>query len=296
MWLTVDASGDYDGKHEAKRQTPLTRHGKPRQMPRQTLANATATKSRDFKMTEHQTQKDINTSATNLVPFPATPATYATRQTKLYTADDLRMTFAPMAKTNRTVRDLVAKVREAYHWLPEIDFKYGDEYTQFCFDQIKAMKDSPMHQKQWVLEIQKQSPVTQTEPKATTQSALTIANNPTDLFSQIVNFTPATQTTQQVETIECEILDTETATGDILSEFVGAIELSKTKADELEQKQRLEDAKLVKQRLQAEITKRNKVKRLDNQFADMNDEELARLAQMAGLASPKSPVGNGLGV
>lgn len=243
-------------------------------------------------MTENLAAKDINTPADNLLPFPAALAASATGQNRLYTADELKTYFTPGAATNRTVRDLLGKVREAYHWLDEIEFKRGDKFTQFAFDQIKAMKDSGLTQKQWIAEIQKLAPITQTEPEAN-QSALAIASNSPDLFSQIVNFTPATQTTQQVESIECEILETDAVTGGVLSEFIGAIELSKTKADELEEKQRLEDAKLVKQRLQAELARRNKVKRLDNQFADMTDEELARLAQMAGIGSPKSPVGNG---
>lgn len=242
-------------------------------------------------MTENLAAKDISTPADNLLPFPAILAASATGQNRLYTADELKTYFTPGAATNRTVRDLVAKVREAYYWLDEVEFKRGDKFTQFAFDQIKAMKDSGLTQKQWIAEIQKLAPTEQLPE--TNQSALVVSDRSPDLFSQIISFTPATQTTQQVESIECEILETDTATGGVLSEFIGAIELSKTKADELEEKQRLEDAKLVKQRLQAELMRRNKVKRLDNQFADMTDEELARLAQMAGLASPKTPVGNG---
>lgn len=244
-------------------------------------------------MTENLAAKDISTPADNLVPFPAVSAT---GQNRLYTADELKKVFTPMATTNRTVRDLLGKVREAYYWLDEIEFKRGDKFTQFAFDQIKAMKDSGLTQKQWIAEIQKLAPKQTEQLPEANQSALAIASNSPDLFSQIVSFTPATQTTQQVESIECEILEADAVTGGVLSEFIGAIELSKIKTDELEEKQRLEDAKLVKQRLQAELIKRSKVKNLDNKFADMTDEELARLAQMAGLASPKTPVGNGSSV
>jgi hypothetical protein len=125
-------------------------HGKP-------LAYATATKIGDIKMTENLAAKDLNTPADNLLPFPAILAASATDE-KLYTAEELKQTFTPGAATNRTVRDLVAKVREAYYWLDELKFKRGDNFTQFCFDQIKAMKDSGLTQKQWILEIQKQKP------------------------------------------------------------------------------------------------------------------------------------------
>jgi hypothetical protein len=129
---------------------PRTCHGKP-------LAYATAIRIGDIKMTENLAAKDLNTLADNLLPFPAILAASATGE-KLYTADELKQTFTPGAATNRTVRDLVAKVREAYYWLDELEFKRGDNFTQFCFDQIKAMKDSGLTQKQWILEIQKQKP------------------------------------------------------------------------------------------------------------------------------------------
>jgi hypothetical protein len=136
-------------------------HGKQTAMPctchRKRLAYATATKIGDIEMAENLAPKDLNAPADNLLPFPAILAAPATGE-KLYTADELKQTFTPGAATNRTVRDLVAKVREAYYWLDEVEFKRGDNFTQFCFEQIKAMKDSGLTQKQWILEVQKQKP------------------------------------------------------------------------------------------------------------------------------------------
>lgn len=117
-------------------------------------------------MTENLAQQQLETTADNIVPFPASTATDATGNERLYTAEELKTAFAPTAQTTRTVRDLVAKVREAYHWLDEIEFKRGDKFTQFCFDQIKAMKDSGLTQKQWIAEIQKLAPKPSVEPKA----------------------------------------------------------------------------------------------------------------------------------
>lgn len=112
-------------------------------------------------MTEPQVQQSLETTADNIVPFPATSASNAAgndEQMKLYTAEELRLVFSPDSQTTRTVRDLVAKVREAYHWLDEVEFKRGDKFTQFCFNQIQAMKDSGLTQKQWIAEIHKQVP------------------------------------------------------------------------------------------------------------------------------------------
>jgi uncharacterized protein YukE len=112
-------------------------------------------------MAEIQAQESFEAPADNIVPFPSTTATDAIGndgQIKLYTADELKQVFAPDAQTSRTIRDLVAKVREAYHWLEEIEFKRGDKFTQFTFDQIKAMKESGLTQKQWIAEIQKLFP------------------------------------------------------------------------------------------------------------------------------------------
>lgn len=114
-------------------------------------------------MTENLAQSALDTPADNLLPFPALSAASAASQPKLYTAEELKIHFTPGASTYRTVRDLVGKVREAYHWLPEIEFKHGDNYTEFCFEQIKAMKDSPLHQKQWIAEVQRQKPNEQHE-------------------------------------------------------------------------------------------------------------------------------------
>jgi hypothetical protein len=123
-------------------------------------------------MPENLAPKDLNTPADNLLPFPAILAASATAEIKLYTAEELKQTFTPGAATNRTVRDLVAKVREAYHWLDEVEFKRGDNFTQFCFDQIKAMKDTGLTQKQWILEVQKQ--------KAAEKSSQNLLQNPID--------------------------------------------------------------------------------------------------------------------
>lgn len=112
-------------------------------------------------MAEIQVEQAFEAMADNIVLFPATLATDAAgndEQSQLYTAEELKQVFAPDAQTSRTVRDLVAKVREAYHWLDEIEFKRGDKFTQFCFDQIKAMKESELTQKQWIAEIQKLAP------------------------------------------------------------------------------------------------------------------------------------------
>ncbi len=117
-------------------------------------------------MTEIQAQESFEAMADNIVLFPATTANDAAfhdGQIKLYTADELKQVFAPDAQTSRTVRDLVAKVREAYHWLEEIEFKRGDKFTQFTFDQIKAMKESGLTQKQWIAEIQKLAPQPETQ-------------------------------------------------------------------------------------------------------------------------------------
>jgi hypothetical protein len=124
------------------------------QMPRQQTLG-------DTKMFESLNQTAFEATARNVVPFPAKDADSATGndgQMKLYTADELKAVFAPDAQTTRTVRDLVAKVREAYHWLDEFEFKRGDKLTQFTFDQIKAMKESGLTQKQWIAEIQKLEP------------------------------------------------------------------------------------------------------------------------------------------
>jgi hypothetical protein len=145
---------------------PHTCHGK-------LLANATAVTLGDFKMTEQHSQQSLEPTADNIVPFPATSAsntTGITEQPHLYTAEDLRLVFSPDSQTTRTVRDLVAKVREAYHWLDEAEFKRGDKFTQFCLDQIKLMKDSGLTQKQWIAEIQKQAPKPQQpQPEAVEQ-------------------------------------------------------------------------------------------------------------------------------
>lgn len=112
-------------------------------------------------MVKPQTQQGLEATADNIVLFPATSASNATgndEQTKLYTAEELRLVFSPDSQTSRTVRDLVAKVRDAYYWLDEIEFKRGDKFTQLTFDQIRAMKDSELTQKQWIAEIQKQAP------------------------------------------------------------------------------------------------------------------------------------------
>ncbi len=118
-------------------------------------------------MTEIQAQQAIDHTTDNILPFPATTATDADgnhEEIKLYTADELKQVFAPDAQTSRTVRDLVAKVREAYHWLEEIEFKRGEKFTQFTFDQIKTMKESGLTQKQWIAEIQKLAPEPEIEP------------------------------------------------------------------------------------------------------------------------------------
>jgi hypothetical protein len=112
-------------------------------------------------MTESQVQQSLEAPADNIVLFPATSASNVAgsdEQMKLYTAEDLRLLFSPDSQTTRTVRDLVAKVREAYHWLDETQFKRGDKFTQFTFDQIKGMKESGLTQKQWIAQIQKQAP------------------------------------------------------------------------------------------------------------------------------------------
>ncbi len=118
-------------------------------------------------MAEIQAQESFEPTADNIVLFPATTATDAAvhdEQIKLYTADELKQVFAPDAQTSRTVRDLVAKVREAYRWLDEIEFKRGDKFTQFTFDQIKAMKESGLTQRQWIAEIHKLAPQPEIEP------------------------------------------------------------------------------------------------------------------------------------
>ena len=106
-------------------------------------------------------QQGLEAAADNVLPFPATNLGNTPgndEAIKLFTAEDLKAEFAPTAQTTRTVRDLVAKVRDAYHWLDEIEFKRGDKFTQFCFDQIKAMKESGLTHKQWIADIQKQAP------------------------------------------------------------------------------------------------------------------------------------------
>ncbi len=112
-------------------------------------------------MIQKQPQQGLEATADNVLPFPATTATDATgndEAIKLYTADELKAEFAPTAQTTRTVRDLVGKIRDAYHWLDEIEFKRGDKFTQFTFDQIKAMKNSGLTHRQWITEIQTQAP------------------------------------------------------------------------------------------------------------------------------------------
>jgi hypothetical protein len=105
-----------------------------------------------------QSQKGLEATADNVVPFPPTNANGNGEAIKLFTAEELKAEFAPTAQTTRTVRDLVAKVREAYHWVDEVEFKRGDKFTQFCFDQIQAMKESGLTHKQWIADIQKQAP------------------------------------------------------------------------------------------------------------------------------------------
>ncbi len=109
-------------------------------------------------MIQKQAQQGLEATADNVVPFPATNATGNEEAIKLFTAEELKQSFAPTAQTTRTVRDLVAKVREAYYWMDEVEFKRGDKFTQFCFDQIKAMKDSGLTHKQWITDIQKKAP------------------------------------------------------------------------------------------------------------------------------------------
>jgi len=109
-------------------------------------------------MIQKQVQQGLEATADNVLPFPATNATGNEEAIKLYTAEELKQSFAPTAQTTRTVRDLVAKVRDAYHWLDELEFKRGDKFTQFCFDQIKEMKESGLTHRQWITEKQQQAP------------------------------------------------------------------------------------------------------------------------------------------
>jgi hypothetical protein len=146
------------------------------QMPRQVkgipLASATATTLGELKMIQKQVQQGLEATADNVLPFPATTATDATgndEAIKLYTADELKAEFAPTAQTTRTVRDLVGKVRDAYHWLDEVKFKRGDKFTQFTFDQIQAMKNSELTHRQWIAEIQTQAPKQEDEQPITPQ-------------------------------------------------------------------------------------------------------------------------------
>ncbi len=120
-------------------------------------------------MIQKQAQQGLEATADNVVPFPATNATGNEEALKLYTADELKQSFAPTAQTTRTVRDLVAKVREAYYWMDELDFKRGDKFTLFCFEQIRAMKDSGLTHRQWIAETQKKVPQQQHQQEPTPQ-------------------------------------------------------------------------------------------------------------------------------
>ena len=152
-------------------------------------------------MTEYQTQQSIEATANNLLPFPATSAT--ANDGKIYTADDLKIAFTPGAATNRTVRDLVGKVRDAYFWLDESEFKRGHEkFTQFCFDQIKAMKESGLTQKQWILEVQKQKP--NQESETTSLAICDPINN-----SAFGGLTIVSKATEKLEIHKCELVTQE---------------------------------------------------------------------------------------
>jgi len=120
-------------------------------------------------MIQPQAQQGLEVTADNVVPFPATNANSTDEAIKLYTAEELKQSFAPTAQTTRTVRDLVAKVRDAYYWLDEVEFKRGDKFTQFSFDQIKAMKESGLTHRQWIAEKQQQAPQKQQHQQPTPQ-------------------------------------------------------------------------------------------------------------------------------
>jgi hypothetical protein len=120
-------------------------------------------------MIQPQTQQGLEATADNIVPFRATSATGNEEAINLFTAEELRSVFAPDAQTTRTVRDLVGKVRNAFYWLDEEEFKRGDRFTQFCFEQIQAMKNSGLTHRQWITEIQQQAPKQEDSQQQTPQ-------------------------------------------------------------------------------------------------------------------------------
>lgn len=224
-------------------------------------------------MTVNLTPQDFDTPADNLLPFPAA---IAATQPKLYTAEELKCYFTPGATTYRTVRDLVGKVREACHWLPEIEFKHGDSYTEFCFEQIKAMKDSPLHQKQWIAEIQKQAPQQTEQPKVNSKSALAIIKPETPFRGLSI----VTKATQKRELLQGELIETESESD---ANFEAFLSLS---AELVEEDEAALDAdelefQLIRQRNAAKWLKRKAILEADKQQI------------LQGEIRPKSPVGNG---
>lgn len=230
-------------------------------------------------MAETQSQTDINTPADNIVPFPAASATANDGKDTLYTADDLKKTFTPGAATNRTVRDLVAKVREAYYWLDEVEFKRGDNFTQFCFDQIKVMKESGLTQKQWIAEIQKQKPVEVVE-EIQESAEMILYNpglNPEPVFGALAI---ATKATQKREILKGELIQQEDANDSSWLEFSTLMDDLQTESQAATEDDELE-FQLLRKRNAAKWLKRKAILEQD------------KLLILQGEISPKSPSGNG---
>ena len=227
-------------------------------------------------MAKNLAPQDLNTPADNLLPFPAILASSATGE-KLYTADELKQTFTPGAATNRTVRNLVAKVREAYHWLDEVEFKRGDKFTQFAFDQIKAMKDSGLTQKQWIVEIQKRSPqLLEQQPEVINQSALVFIESANPFNGLSI----PTKATQKRELLQAELIETEFETD---ANFEAFLTLS---TELVEQDEAALDADELEFQL---LRKRNAAKWLKRKAILEADKQQI----LQGEVRPKSPVGNG---
>jgi len=168
-------------------------------------------------MTETQSQNDFEPPASNLLPFPNPTATAVSGNQRLYTAEDLRIKFTPNSTTTRSIRDLVAKVRQAYSWLDEVEFKHGENFTQFCVDQIKAMKDSGLTQKQWIAQIQNQKPV---EPMVQEPSELVIYEPVIESVDSIIGgLSIITKATEKREVLKGELVTQEQSNDESWHEF-----------------------------------------------------------------------------